>query len=400
MDNYSTNNLIESIDRNGEYRNTLAVDGFCRVFDKMVTCYKLYWLEAIIELLLHNNRYTYSLTEIIDVMISNAWYTIREYHLNMGTVYGSTNRKNRIEVAVNDLALISGLKNDATKEQILEKLNVLKDNELLVTDKKALMTEVPFHFLSPFFDAERRKELKKWHFDRCLAEVNKRNEELELPYYFVQTDLRITSIVLSPKWCQFFLDSSAAILGWINYEKIQYLQKRNSMVNGIIYKLAPYKNNKRELQKVRKLWDAVIECTFVLDIYTGRRINPLKYDVDHFIPWSYISNNELWNLIPTDHNINLQKRNYLPDWDLYFRGFGHNQYLLSRQIYQNPLTLELFKECEGENLQTYWGKEQLYLQNIEEPDFIMVLEKNLKVYYEAAKRQGFEIWNTNMSNLR
>ena len=45
------------------------------------------------------------------------------------------------------------------------------------------------------------------------------------------------------------------------------------------------------------------------------------------------------------------------------------------------------------------GKEQLYLQNIEEPDFIMVLEKNLKVYYEAAKRQGFEIWNTNMSNL-
>ena len=77
MDYYDKNNLIEIIDREGEYRNTLAVSDFSRVFDSMVTCYKLYWLEAIIELLLKNDRMMFSLTEIIDVMISNAWYTVR-----------------------------------------------------------------------------------------------------------------------------------------------------------------------------------------------------------------------------------------------------------------------------------------------------------------------------------
>ena len=184
-------------------------------------------------------------------------------------------------------------------------------------------------------------------------------------------------------------------MGWIKYEKIQYLQKRNSTVGGIIYKLAPYKENKRELQKVRKLWNTVVECTPVLDIYTDQEIVLGKYDVDHFIPWSYISNNELWNLIPTDHIINIQKSNCLPEWNRYFRSFGHNPYLLSRQIYQNEVTYRLFCDCLEENLQSYWGKEQLYVQGIREPEFLMVLEKNLRTHYEAAKRQGFEIWTKN-----
>lgn len=393
MDYYGRDNLIEVIDRKGKYRNTLAVSDFSRVFDNMATCYKLYWLEAIIELLLKNDRAIYSLTEIIDVMISNAWYTVREYHLKMGTVYGSTTRKNGIEEAVNDLASISGLENNATQEQILEKLRAFNSDEKLLKDKSKLMTEVPFHFLSPFFDSTRRKELRKWHFDRSVTEINKRNSELELPYHFVQDDLGNTCIEMSPNWCQFFIDSNVTILGWIKYEKIRYLQKRNSTVSGIIYKLDPYKESKRELQKVRKLWNTVVECTPILDIYTNKEIVLGKYDIDHFIPWSYISNNELWNLIPTDHIINIQKSNCLPEWNRYFRNFGHNQYLLSRQIYQNEATYRLFCDCMEENLQSYWGKEQLYVQGVRESEFLMVLEKNLRTHYEAAIRQGFEIWH-------
>ena len=64
----------------------------------------------------------------------------------------------------------------------------------------------------------------------------------------------------------------------------------------------------------------------------------------------------------------------------------------SKQIYQNEKTYKLFGDCLEKNLQSYWGKEQLYVQGISEPDFIMVLEKNLRMHYEAAKRQGFEIW--------
>ena len=218
MDYHSKDNLIEIIDRKGEYRNTLAVSDFSRVFDNMVTCYKLYWLEAIIELLLRSNRTIYSLTEIIDVMISNAWYTVREYHLKMGTVYRSTARKNGIEEAVNDLAAISGLDNNATQEQILEKLRAFNSDEKRLTDKSKLMTEVPFHFLSPFFDQARRKELRKWHFDRSVKEINKRNSELELPYHFVLDDLGNTCIEMSLNWRQFFIDNNVAILGWIKYE--------------------------------------------------------------------------------------------------------------------------------------------------------------------------------------
>lgn len=164
-------------------------------------------------------------------------------------------------------------------------------------------------------------------------------------------------------------------------------------MQGIIYKLAPYKANRGELQKVRKLWNTVIDCVPIRDIYTGDEIKLDKYDVDHFIPWSYISNNELWNLIPTDHIINIKKSNYLPNWNLYFRNFGHNQYLLSKLIYENANTNKCFYDCIEENLQTFWGKEQLYIQNISETEFMVILEKNLKMYYDAAERQGFEVWS-------
>jgi hypothetical protein len=89
----------------------------------------------------------------------------------------------------------------------------------------------PSYRSAPFFDSTRRKELRKWNFDRSVKEINIRNSEVELPYHFVRDDLENTCIEISLNWCQFFIDNNAAILDWIKYEKIQYLHKRNSTVS-------------------------------------------------------------------------------------------------------------------------------------------------------------------------
>lgn len=80
-------------------------------------------------------------------------------------------------------------------------------------------------------------------------------------------------------------------------KKIKYLQDRNPGVPGLIYKLEPEKDKERKLENVRKLWDCVIDINGVgfKDIYSKRHIEN-KYAIDHFIPWSYVANDELWNL--------------------------------------------------------------------------------------------------------
>ena len=56
-------------------------------------------------------------------------------------------------------------------------------------------------------------------------------------------------------------DQTVAILGWIQYEKVKWLQNNNPEVPGLIYKLAPMDEKMRKLNTVRKLWEGILRST-------------------------------------------------------------------------------------------------------------------------------------------
>lgn len=123
-------------------------------------------------------------------------------------------------------------------------------------------------------------------------------------------------------------DNTVNILGWIQYEKVKWLQNNNPEVPGLIYKLVPMNDKMRKLSNVRKLWEGVLEVREIRDVFTGREIVPKQYDVDHFIPWSFVMNDELWNLMPMESSLNSSKSNRLPKWNPFFKDFAYNQYIL------------------------------------------------------------------------
>lgn len=47
--------------------------------------------------------------------------------------------------------------------------------------------------------------------------------------------------------------------------------------------------------------------------YCGRKLSPKKIDVDHFIPWSFIKDDNLWNLVLACPSCNRSKNDRLPD---------------------------------------------------------------------------------------
>lgn len=69
----------------GTYVNTLDIEGFAQMMKDPSYCYKFYWLEAIVNLISRDVKET-TFDEIIDEMIANAWYSVREFHIHLSGV--------------------------------------------------------------------------------------------------------------------------------------------------------------------------------------------------------------------------------------------------------------------------------------------------------------------------
>ena len=123
------------------------------------------------------------------------------------------------------------------------------------------------------------------------------------------------------------------------------------------------------------------------------RILRKKYDIDHFIPWSFVMNDELWNLMPMDTSLNSSKNNRLPKWEPFFARFSENQYLLYQTIQEMPGIHKLFNDCWRDNLHSIWAGQELYRPGNTRAEFDNILNKNMRPVYDSAKRQGYELWN-------
>ena len=131
----------------------------------------------------------------------------------------------------------------------------------------------------------------------------------------------------------------------------------------------------------------------VKDVFTGKPVNTKQYDIDHFIPWSFVMNDELWNLMPMDSSLNSSKNNRLPKWKPFFEIFAGNQFILYEKIYEMPELHKLFEACYRDNLHSIWAVRELYTFGKNRQEFCHILEKNMQPVYDSARRQGYEIWN-------
>ena len=226
-----------------------------------------------------------------------------------------------------------------------------------------------------------------------MAYYNRINEVLTpLPYTFGnQTGLE-RKIIFHESWIKMIQDNMVSILGWIQYEKVKWLQNNNPEVPGLVYKLAPLDDKMRKLGHVRKLWAAIIDSTNVIDVFKDEPIKVEAYDVDHFIPWSFVMNDELWNLMPMDSSLNSSKSNRLPQWEKFFMKFAQNQYVMYDLVHEKAGIRKLYESCYRDNLHSIWASQELYRKGNSKEEFYGILERNMRPVYDSARRQGYEFW--------
>ena len=371
----------------GKYYNTLEVESFSRMMDFPSYCYKFYWLDAITTLILENNTQT-TFNDIINEMIADAWYSVVEFHIHLsGIVYKD---KDNLEKAVTLLRKHSGLHSNATRIEI--KNAIVEYEPFIIKEKEQLTKMVPYKALSGFFINHNLGPLNASE-GRMVQQIRKFNtSNTKLPYILGDSSGLSREVVFDEDWSQMIKDNAVSIKGWIKHEKVKWLQRNNPEMPGIVFKLAPLDNKTRKLEAVRKLWKGIFPYAQINDVFTNKPINANDFDIDHFVPFSFVMNNELWNLMPMDSNLNSEKNNNLPLWDKFFGRFADNQFVMYELIYAKKDVFDLYEECYKDNLHSVWAIQKLYRKGNSKERFVEILSSNMRPVYDSASRQGYSLW--------
>ena len=372
------------------YYNTLDIPGFLLMLKDPSYCYKFYWLEAIVRLIAENVTET-TFNEIIDEMICSAWYSVRGFHIHLSGLGPGGEVRDGLERAVLKLSELSDLPSGASKVEIRNAIR--KHDSELHQAKEQLTNMVPYRAMAGFFANAGVYSVPWESVVKMRDTISTFSYEVTaLPYTLGANSKLAKEVTFHPDWVRMIRDYTASILGWIQYEKVKWLQNNNPEVPGLVYKLLPLDEKTRKLEKVRSLWEAVLSLQEVTDVFTGKPVVPGKYDIDHFIPWSFVMNDELWNLMPMDSSLNSSKSNRLPQWDPFYRRFSDNQYMLYQKIHEKPGIHKLYEQCWRDNLHSIWAGQELYRPGNSKEVFDEILSRNMRPVYDSARRQGYEIW--------
>lgn len=359
------------------YSDNIEIQHLNRLFDNTSESYKFFWFQAIVTKVLEGKS-TFTFDELLNEMITDAWYMVSEYHLNLGP-------KDNLEELVKYVQNISRMKSSEKKSVIIEYLKNCDDKEVLRL-KRILITNVPYRLQAPFMPALKGKA---WT-GKKEGLILRINEQRLLMYYFgIYTGLD-TTITVQPEWIEYIIKNQEIIMGWLHYCMIVYLQKRNPSVPGISDKIYPPRECK--LEKVKKYWKLIMELHPIHDIYGNIELKNDGISIDHFVPWSYVAHDELWNLHPTTKSINSKKSNHLPDWKIYFPALCDLEYLSYTIMWQNERVHKEFERCADEHLNNSDIRYRLYRTNLSKAEFAGILSEVMTPVYQSAKNSGFSNW--------
>ncbi|MEI6876920.1 MAG: HNH endonuclease domain-containing protein [Spirochaetota bacterium] len=177
-------------------------------------------------------------------------------------------------------------------------------------DAKKLVRFVPFRLIRPFFAMETRG-LADHSVNERVALLADELLTTRRPLYFFTADR--AAIVLQHDWIEYLERNATILRGWARFKLAGYLQSRNPNAVGIVEKLEP-PLVRASLAKQTAWWKVAIPLlgASARCIYTDEKLAIGAFTLDHYLPWSFVAHDRLWNLVPAAHEVNSAKSDRLP----------------------------------------------------------------------------------------
>lgn len=267
------------------------------VFNYTSATYKFYWFLGIIEEVENENK-EIEKERIFARMIANAWYPIQYFKLSFGS-------QDKIAELIHDFHNSTSISVNDSKQKIY---NSLIDNRDETIFKKLyhLDKNVPHKFLSPWYKGSSTNI-------RTASQVDSLN---------VIYQLYKNHIVINENWYEYLRLNAKILKEYTFWNLALFIQARNPLTPDVINKLIkPAKRNSLSYQR-NNFWNIYLEeKKDVRCIFTDEALDKSDYHLDHFIPYSFVAHDLIWNLVPINSSFNNSKNNKLPILDEHFKKF-------------------------------------------------------------------------------
>lgn len=287
------------------YNSHLPVHLLASCFNNTSATYKYYWFLAIVQSVEKGNE-TIRKKELFAGMIANAWYTVNYFHVSFG-------KQDKLQSAIETIKTTEGLTIDKDRDKIVQTL-LKSTNKITLNQLKYFDNQVPHWFLSPWFpriqnetDSIRERRIyqeSKTYDQKCL--------------YALHDD----TIELNPLWKDYLTANAKFLKDFCYWNLSLFLQAKNPNVPDIPNKLVKLAVRNSLIKQRTQFWDIVVsEMGSIKCIYTGKPLMIGNYAIEHFVPYSFVSHDLIWNLIPADKTFNSSKSDKLPSMEQYFDSF-------------------------------------------------------------------------------
>lgn len=340
------------------------------IFDDVATSYKFLFFKGILNQLKINEFKSepINLNDVMIDMISFAWYPITYFKISLGHRDQIVNILNKVQIPKNSKNNFSSLRN-----------NIKKQISLL--DLPDLLKHVPYRLLTSFYIEELRgiPDPKR---NKALYEISINTFDKKIPLYKFIDDKKV---LIHPEWSEYIKENLVLIEAWLSWNWLNYLQKNNSNVPNLSEKISPIINRK-PITKQIEFWDHIIKNYDVRCIYTSKKITLDNYELDHYLPWSFVAHDKLWNLIPVTKDANRDKSDRLPQ-DTTLDAFIKLQHLAltKSKVFYETKAWQRLTECFKYDLKI----EKEDLENIEINDLEKALKNIINPLKLIAKSMGF-----------
>ncbi|MFL0797107.1 MAG: hypothetical protein K6L73_06405 [Cellvibrionaceae bacterium] len=341
------------------------------LFNSRTNSYKFLWFKGILNILLRGSysEMEISYADIVKEMLVLAWFPGRYHHLS----FGCWDKMSQYLDSIDQV-----MERGVSEREVRRAVDKVFSDDIL----KQLTRYVPYRVLTPWF----KNELYGVEND---AERHARTEKLanlefhdRVPLY----RLKSQSIVIHDLWSDYLKNNHSIVLAWVDWHWCNHLQDKNPSIPSISKKIN-IPADRENLSVARKLWSEYVRSRSPRCIYSGIKLDNLSFSLDHFIPWSYVAHNEIWNLIPVPicPNVNSSKGNCLPSND-YMDVFIDLQF--DMLVFQSE-TIKNIKQWRN-FIAPYWDLFRIKEEDILNRDkFSRIMKMVVVQYLESARRLGF-----------
>ncbi|MGI4822606.1 MAG: HNH endonuclease domain-containing protein [Janthinobacterium lividum] len=283
------------------------------VFGNTTNSYKFYWLLAILESLEASQDNRIPLRELSLRMVAGVWYPLDYFKLSFG-------KQDGFRPIADTISQYLTVDNRPSAPGLFTQLKqALSSGELeqLYEEVEKLLRWVPYRFIRPFFASELQGVERK--VDQRIVELAATSTRA--PYRFIADDIEVHEA-----WADYLRRHSHILRGFTYWHLVRFLQKHNPYVIGLSEKLLK-PIERAGLRNAKKFWkEFIVAEPGQICIYSGELLTSTNISLDHFLPWSYVAHDQLWNIIPTIKRVNSAKNDRLPSFELYFDAYSKLQF--------------------------------------------------------------------------